>query len=266
MLPKASPAENYFPKNLQTLLRKIFLYSDPFENKEMIEEGEVIEGEVLIAYVRVSIVEENVQNQIQAIKRFVGGERAEKIRFFVDIGVSGIVEPGKRKGFREMLEFIQAVRTLHPKANILLFVYEVSRLGRNFLETLNLIHRFEHELGVRILSVSEKEQFMNILDKGIRNLILSILAWVADREREILRERTKEGMRRAKAEGKHISRPRIELTSKQIRQIKHYQKLGLSIYSIAKLLGIKYPTLRRRLIELGLYQERKRNREQKIIE
>ena len=221
-------------------------------------EGIERDEEVLIAYVRVSRADENVQNQIQAIKRFIGTEKAEKVRFFVDIGVSGIIEPEKREGFREMLNFIQAVRTLHPSAQILLFVYEVSRLGRNFLETLNLIHRFEHELGVRILSVSEKEQFMNIQDRGIRNLILSILAWVADREREVLRERTKEGMRRAKAEGKHISRPRIELTQKQIRKIKQYQKLGLNLSAIAKLIGVSYSTLRRRLIELGMYQERKR--------
>ncbi len=224
-------------------------------------EGIERDEEVLIAYVRVSRADENVQNQIQAIKRFIGTEKAEKVRFFVDIGVSGIIEPEKREGFREMLNFIQAVRTLHPSAQILLFVYEVSRLGRNFLETLNLIHRFEHELGVRILSVSEKEQFMNIQDRGIRNLILSILAWVADREREVLRERTKEGMRRAKAEGKHISRPRIELTQKQIRKIKQYQKLGLNLSAIAKLIGMNVSTLRRKLIELGMYQGKKREKE-----
>ena len=233
------------------------------------EENEIVRGvegierdeEVLIAYVRVSRADENVQNQIQAIKRFIGTEKAEKVRFFVDIGVSGIIEPEKRDGFGEMLNFIQAVRTLHPSAQILLFVYEVSRLGRNFLETLNLIHKFEHELGVRILSVSEKEQFMNIQDRGIRNLILSILAWVADREREVLRERTKEGMRRAKAEGKHISRPRIELTQKQIRKIKQYQKLGLNLSAIAKLIGMNVSTLRRKLIELGMYQGKKREKE-----
>jgi len=233
------------------------------EENEIVREVEGIERdeEVLIAYVRVSRADENVQNQIQAIKRFIGTEKAEKVRFFVDIGVSGIIEPEKRDGFGEMLNFIQAVRTLHPSAQILLFVYEVSRLGRNFLETLNLIHRFEHELGVRILSVSEKEQFMNIQDRGIRNLILSILAWVADREREVLRERTKEGMRRAKAEGKHISRPRIELTQKQIRKIKQYQKLGLNLSAIAKLIGMNVSTLRRKLIELGMYQGKKREKE-----
>ncbi len=233
------------------------------EENEIVREVEGIERdeEVLIAYVRVSRADENVQNQIQAIKRFIGSEKAEKVRFFVDIGVSGIIEPEKREGFREMLNFIQAVRTLHPSAQILLFVYEVSRLGRNFLETLNLIHKFEHELGVRILSVSEKEQFMNIQDRGIRNLILSILAWVADREREVLRERTKEGMRRAKAEGKHISRPRIELTQKQIRKIKQYQKLGLNLSAIAKLIGMNVSTLRRKLIELGMYQGKKREKE-----
>jgi len=231
---------------------------EKYGGDEKMEEDE----EVLIAYVRVSRADENAQNQIQAIKRFVGEERAEKIRFFVDIGVSGIVEPEKREGFGEMLNFIHAVRTLHPDTSIQLFVYEVSRLGRNFLETLNLIHKFEHKLGVRILSVSEKEQFMNIQDASIRNLILSILAWVADREREVLRERTKEGMRRAKAEGKHITRPRIELTPKQIKKVKQYQKLGLNLSAIAKLLGVSYQTLRRRLIELGMYEVRKREGEE----
>jgi len=238
---------------------------EEMEGKEGKEgKGDVRGEEVNVAYVRVSVAEENPENQIQAIRRFVGNDK--EVKFFVDVGVSGAVPPERRKGFAEMLKFIDAVRTVYGDVRINLFVYEVSRLGRNFLETLNLIHKFEHELGVRILSVSEKEQFMNIQEGSIRNLILSILAWVADREREVLRERTKEGMRRAKAEGKRISRSRIELTAKQIRKIKQYREMGLNLSAIAKLIGVSVSTLRRRLIELGMYGKKEEEAENEQAE
>ena len=217
-----------------------------------------------VGYVRVSRVEENPENQMRAIKRFVGEDK--EIRFFVDVGVSGAIPAKRRKGFAEMLKFIHEVRRQNENEEINLYVYEISRIGRDMLDTVTMIRKLERELNVRVFSVSEKEQFMNAQEEHFRNLILTIFAWVAERELELIRQRTIEGLRRAVAEGKHIGRPRIELTPKQIRKIKHYQKLGLNVSAIAKLLGIKYSTLRGKLIELGLYQERKRNREQKIIE
>jgi len=215
---------------------------------------------VHIGYVRVSIAEEKPENQMQAIRRFVGADK--DVKFFVDIGVSGVIPAKKRKGFAEMLKFIHEVRQQNGEEEINLYVYEISRIGRDMLDTVTMIRKLEKEMKVRVFSVSEKEQFLNTQEEHFRNFILTIFAWIAEREREILRQRTIEGMRRAKAEGKHISRPRIELTPKQIRKVKQYQKLGLKLPAIAKLLGVSYQTLRRRLIELGMYEVRKREGEE----
>jgi len=211
---------------------------------------------ICVGYVRVSRVEENPENQMQAIRRFVG--EGKEIHFFVDVGVSGAIPAKRRKGFAEMLRFIHEIRQRNKEEEINLYVYEISRIGRDMLDTVTMIRKLEKELNVRVFSVSEKEQFLNTQEETIRNLILTIFAWVAERERELISQRTREGLRRAIAEGKHIGRPKFELSQKQIRKVKQYQKLGLNLSAIAKLLGVNYQSLRRRLIELGMYQERKR--------
>ena len=218
---------------------------------------------VNIAYVRVSRAEENVENQMQAIRRFVGEDK--EIKFFTDVGVSGVVPAKKRKGFSEMLKFIHEVRQQNKETEINLYVYEISRIGRDMFDTVMMINKFEKELNVRVISVSEKEQFLNTQEPAIRNLILTILAWVAERERELIRQRSIEGMRRAIAEGKHIGRPRIELSQKQIRKIKQYLKLGLPLTAIAKLVGLRYNTLYSKVIELGLYESKRKNRKEENV-
>lgn len=210
---------------------------------------------VRIGYARVSRSDEIVENQIQAIKRFVGEDK--EIHFFVDVGVSGAIPAKRRKGFAEMLKFIHEIRQVSKEEEINLYVYEISRIGRDMLDTVTMIRKFEKELNVRVFSVSEKEQFLNTQEETIRNLILTILAWVAERERELIRQRTIEGLRRARAEGKHIGRPEVKLTDKQMKRIKHYLELGISISDIAKLMGMNYKTLYGKLHKLGLVRRRR---------
>jgi len=210
---------------------------------------------VRIGYARVSRSDEIVENQIQAIKRFVGEDK--EIHFFVDVGVSGAIPAKRRKGFAEMLKFIHEIRQQSKEEEINLYVYEISRIGRDMLDTVTMIRKFEKELNVRVFSVSEKEQFLNTQEETIRNLILTILAWVAERERELIRQRTIEGLRRARAEGKHIGRPEVKLTDKQMKRIRHYLELGISISDIAKLMGMNYKTLYGKLHKLGLVRRRR---------
>jgi len=212
---------------------------------------------IYIGYTRVSRVDENVENQIQAIKRFIGEDK--EIKFFMDVGVSGVIPAKKRRGFGEMLQYIHQIKKERgEKEEIRLYVYEISRIGRDMFDTMVMIKKFEEELGVRVFSVSEKEQFLNTQEESIRKLILTIFAWVAERERELIRQRTIEGLRRAVAEGKHIGRSRITLTKQQLRKIEKYQKMGLNLSAISKLIGVPYFTLRNRLIELGMYKATKR--------
>jgi DNA invertase Pin-like site-specific DNA recombinase len=74
------------------------------------------------------------------------------------------------------------------------------------------------------------------------------LTWVAERERELLVQRTKDGISRAKSVGKHIGRPRKELNTSVL--ISHLSQ-NKSKLSIAKELGVSKATLYKNLRKLA---------------
>jgi len=191
------------------------------------------------AYVRVSIEEEKPKNQIMAIERWAKAHKYEIVKVFQEVQ-SGGVPPWQRPKFQELLEHVKK----DPKP---VLVYELSRLGRTFYETFRAIKELE-DLGAPVITVSEKERFLQSLDPSIRELIIALFSWVAERERELLRQRTKEGMLRAKAEGKHIGRPRIPI---DMKKVKEYRERGLSYRDISRLLGVNYYTLLRRVKREG---------------
>lgn len=190
------------------------------------------------AYIRVSLSEEKPENQRLAIERWARDNGCRVVRWFEDIGVSGAIPPWDRPAFRELVSYVKQ----NPKP---VLIYELSRLGRTFYETLRAIQELESH-NAPIIPVSPKESFLQTLDPQVRKLIMAVLVWAAEREREWLRQRTKEGMMRAKMEGKHIGRPRKEIDWKKFKE---YRRKGLSLRDCAKLLGISYSTLLRRLRE-----------------
>ncbi len=164
---------------------------------------------IKIGYVRVSREDQNAENQIQLLLR----EGLDRDSIFVD-HISGISAMEEREGYAGMMDFIKSI---HGE-EITLYVFEISRLGRSFLETLNTVRNFETS-GVRVWSLSPAESWSRIEDKKLRDLMLSIFSWVADRERENLIERTKLGLARAKAEGKHLGRPQRVIPWKRVREL-----------------------------------------------
>ena len=183
-----------------------------------------------IAYLRVSKKEENIENQREAIKKFAN----EDLVFFEDI-ISGSTKAEERKGFKEMLEYIEKMR---PEK---LYVYEISRLGRSMIETISIIQKLEKI--VFIIPVSEKERWLATTDRSVRNLIMAIFSWVAEREREMLIERTRNGIERARKEGKKLGRPAREIDWKKVNE---YRSKGISYSAISRILDIPYPTLIRK--------------------
>ena len=185
-----------------------------------------------IAYLRVSKKEENIENQREAIKKFAN----EDLIFFEDI-ISGSIKAMERKGFREMLEYIEKMR---PER---LYIYEISRLGRSMTETISIFQLLETKYNVIIIPVCEKERWLNTTDRSVRNLIMAIFSWVAEREREMLIERTKNGIERAKKEGKKLGRPSKEIDWKKVNE---YRNKGISYSAISRILDIPYSTLIRK--------------------
>ena len=203
------------------------------------------EGKTAVAYLRVSTAEQSIENQRLAINRFAAERGYVVVREYIDEAISGGVSPFKRPGFSAMLSDLMEGK-VSPDV---ILVYEVSRIGRTLRESLDAIWKVERF--APIIPVSSKESWLQTLDRSIRDLVLSVLAWAAERERQLLIERTREGMFRARLMGKHIGRPRKNIRRKDVER---YLRQGIPKASIARILGVSRTTLYERLREWGLLE------------
>jgi len=180
------------------------------------------------AYLRVSTEEQTVQNQKLALEKWAHANNYQILDFFEDSAISGRVPATQRRGFQEMLEL---VKTAGVDA---VLVYELSRVGRTFWDTLDAIKAIEQY--APLVSCSPRESFLQTTEPSVRKLMIGILTWVAERERDMLVQRTKDGMERAKAVGKAIGRPQklidknqlITLLAEDHSKAKIAQNLGVS--------------------------------------
>ena len=180
-----------------------------------------------VAYVRVSTGEQTVLNQRLAIDRWALEQGYHVIYYFEDSAISGKIPAILRQAFKDMLELLKQDRV------DAVLVYELSRVGRTFWDTLDAIKAIE--LYAPLISCSPRETFLQSTEASIRKLMLGILTWVAEREREMLVQRTKDGMTRAKNSGKLIGRPSkkldkdnlIRLLAKQVPRTEIARNLGV---------------------------------------
>lgn len=193
-----------------------------------------------IGYIRVSKRDQNVDNQYNILIK--QGILPQDI--YCDVGVSGAVTASERPQYSRMMNFMQTHKVDR------LFVFEITRIGRSFIDTLNIIIDLEKK-GTTVVSLSPAEAWSTQTDPSFRNFILSILAWVAERERTNLIERVRAGQERAREEGKHIGRPRrgYEVNPEKRKpkidwkKVDGYLDKGMSLSSISRLMDIPYTTL-----------------------
>jgi putative DNA-invertase from lambdoid prophage Rac len=192
-----------------------------------------------VAYLRVSTEEQTVQNQKLALEKWARENNYQILEFFEDPAVSGRIPATQRSGFQEMLELVKIT-----KVDAVL-VYELSRVGRTFWDTLDAIKAVEHYAS--LISCSPRESFLQTTESSIRKLMIGILTWAAERERELLVQRTKDGMERARAAGKGIGRPQKILDKDQLIILlsENHSKA-----KIAKRFGISKATLYKNLRDL----------------
>ena len=191
------------------------------------------------AYLRVSTEEQTVLNQKLAMQGWAQSHDFQILDYFEDSAISGKTAAIGRTGFQELLRIIR----LEPVDAVL--VYELSRVGRTFWDTLEAIKAIEQYSP--LISCSPRETFLQTTEPSIRKLMLGILTWVAERERELLVQRTKDGIVRAKSVGKHIGRPRKVLNTAEL--INHLSQ-DKSKLMIARELGVSKATLYKNLKNL----------------
>lgn len=130
-----------------------------------------------IAYLRVSTGDQSLESQRTAL----GGSFDEE---FTDHGVSGTVPAAERPGFAKLLQYIRKGDTLH--------VYAVDRLGRDALDIQATVRKLLDK------GVAVEVHGLGRIAKGVGELILAVLAQVADMERQRIIEKTAAGRQAAR--------------------------------------------------------------------
>lgn len=180
------------------------------------------------AYCRVSTSEQTTENQIVAIRQ--AGYDILDSRVISET-VSGGVQAMQRKTFADMV-------THKLEKGDRLVVLKLDRLGRDNIDVQQTISLLV-DRGIDVVS----------LDLPVRNLasaegklMLQMFSAFAEFEKSRIIERTKEGLARAKTEGKKLGRPAATDTVKRVQEAK---AKGLSQSKAARELGLSLPTIKR---------------------
>ena len=138
-----------------------------------------------IAYFRVSTGDQSIEAQRQAL----GGSFD---REFEDVGVSGATRAEDRPAFSKLLSYIREGDTL--------FIYAIDRLGRDALDVQGMVRRLL-EKGVTL-----DVRGLGAIGRGVGELIVAVLAQIADMERQRIKARCEAGRDAARASLKATGR------------------------------------------------------------
>lgn len=180
-------------------------------------------GKIAI-YARVSTDEQLVDAQLRDLREFVKNKGFEDVTEFIDVGVSGSKD--SRPAWNELWDAIQKGRVR------ILLVHALDRLGRSLPHLVKIISTLIEN---KVTLVSFREN----IDLGTTTgrLVAGIFSVLADYELSIIRERTKAGIRAARARGKQIGPVMMpfdkdaatELRDQGWGQIRIARKLGIGV-------------------------------------
>ena len=187
----------------------------------------------LLAYVRVSEETENPENQRYAIYEWAARTGHQVLEVYEDVGVSGVLPPAERPGFKRLLEALDGADGI--------VVYALDRLARSLSELVDVFKTLESR-GKVVVSV--RESWLQHLDPPVRKLVVAVLGWAAEMEQRFISERTKLALQRLKAKGVKLGRPRKVTEATALEAIRYVER-GYTLKDAAKLLGVGYTTLAR---------------------
>jgi DNA invertase Pin-like site-specific DNA recombinase len=185
-----------------------------------------------IGYIRVSTDKQNLENQKHKILEYANAQKII-VDEFIEIEISSKGNQKKR--------LIDSLFNKLTKGDTLICT-ELSRLGRNMLEILNLIEKF-NSVKIKLIFVNQPELSTN-QNSALSSLLLAIYGYFAQTEREIISERTKQGLAAAKASGKKLGRPKGARAKKRVldpfkEEIEKYLEVKVSQASILKIINTK---------------------------
>ena len=192
-------------------------------------------------YVRVSSQDQNEERQLIAL----GEREVPRENIYTD------KQSGKdfdRPQYKRMIKRL--------KPGDLLYILSIDRLGRNYEEIQRQWQILTKEIGVDICVIDmpllDTRNGKDLMGTFIADLVLQILSFVAQSERENIRKRQAEGIAAAKARGVRFGRPEKQLPSDFSKIIKEWEEKRLPISEVLKKCNMSEATFYRRAREYRL--------------
>lgn len=193
-------------------------------------------------YVRVSTAQQHIDRQIDALLEL----GLDKSCIFIDY------ESGKDFNRRNYKKLIRKL-----KKDDLVIIKSIDRLGRDYnmiIDEWRLITK-EKEADIMVIDMpllDTRIEGKNLVGKFISDIVLQVLSFVAQNERETMRIRQAEGIRTAKARGVKFGRPRINLPNNFEIVARQYLNKEITNKKACEILGMKRGTFFRYLKELDI--------------
>jgi DNA invertase Pin-like site-specific DNA recombinase len=190
---------------------------------------------MIYAYIRVSTDKQTVENQRFEILKHADSKKLQ-IDEWVEETASG-VKSVKDRMVGELL--------LRMKNEDVFLVSELSRLGRNLMEVMSILHDCM-EKNVKVFAIKEGYELGNNIPSKVLAFAFSLSAEI---ERNLISQRTKEALARKKSEGMRLGRQKgtlnatVKLTGKE-DEIKRYLDKKVAVSTIARILNVNRLTVR----------------------
>ena len=199
----------------------------------------------IYGYVRVSSTDQNEDRQLLAMQ----SRDVPKRNIYTD------KQSGKdfnRPQYRKLLKRL--------KRGDLLYVLRIDRLGRNYEDILAQWRVLTKEIGIDIcildMPLLDTRNGRDLMGTFIADLVLQILSFVAQNERENIRKRQAQGIAAAKAKGVKFGRPEIAVPEDFGQIVKAWERGQTPLSAVLKQCGMSEATFYRRLREYRLLVQR----------
>jgi DNA invertase Pin-like site-specific DNA recombinase len=207
----------------------------------MMEAGEGECPLTTYGYVRVSSADQNEDRQMLAMSAL--NIPAERI----------FMDKQSGKDFRRPA-YQALVKAVQP--GDLIYVKSIDRLGRNYEEIQNQWRVLTKERGVDIAAIDmpllDTRNGKDLVGTFLADIVLQILSFVAQNERENIRKRQAEGIAAARARGVRFGRPVQKPPENFPALVREWERGKLALAEVLERTGLKEATFYRRLREFRL--------------
>lgn len=198
-------------------------------------------------YVRVSSQDQNEDRQLIALKE----KLVDPKQIYID------KQSGKdfdRPQYKKMIKKL--------KAGDLLYILSIDRLGRNYEEIQRQWRILTKDIGIDICVIDmpllDTRNGKDLMGTFIADLVLQILSFVAQSERENIKKRQAQGIAAARARGVHLGRPATPTPDNFPSVISQWEAGRITTKEALRLCGMSETTFYRRHREFRLVHPRKK--------